>query len=251
MPHITLDRIGVDFTIYQTSARSWRRTLLRAAVGGMIGTSEESGRVVVKALQGIALDLRSGCRLALMGHNGAGKTTLLRAMAGIFHPTEGRIDVVGRRAPLFDIGLGFDDEATGYENILLRGLLMGFSREEIDSKTQRIAEFSGLGNFLDLPVRTYSSGMTMRLMFSIATSVEADILLMDEWIASGDQDFFEHAERQLNDLIDRSHILVLASHNTGLLKKFCNRGVVLEGGSVAFDGPVEDAVAYYQHSGNA
>jgi ABC-type polysaccharide/polyol phosphate transport system ATPase subunit len=251
MPHITLDQIGVDFTIYQTSARSWRRTLLRAAVGGMIGTSEESGRVVVKALQGIALDLRSGCRLALMGHNGAGKTTLLRAMAGIYYPTKGRIDVAGRRAPLFDIGLGFDDEATGFENIMLRGLLMGFSRKEIDSKTQRIAEFSGLGNFLDLPVRTYSSGMTMRLMFSIATSIEADILLMDEWIASGDQDFFEHANRRLNDLIDRSHILVLASHNTVLLKQFCNRGVVLDGGSIAFDGPIDEAVAHYQHSGNA
>jgi ABC-type polysaccharide/polyol phosphate transport system ATPase subunit len=250
MPHITLDQIGVDFTIYQTSARSWRRTLLRAAVGGIIGTSEESGRVVVKALQGVSLDLRSGCRLALMGHNGAGKTTLLRAMAGIYHPTTGRINVAGRRAPMFDISLGFDEEATGFENIMLRGLLMGFSREEIDSKTQRIAEFSGLGNFLDLPVRTYSSGMMMRLMFSIATTIEADILLMDEWIAAGDRDFLQHANLRLLDLIDRSHILVFASHNTVLLKSLCNRGVVLDGGRIAFDGPVNAAIEQYVKARN-
>lgn len=251
MPYVTLDDVGIDFTIYQTSARSWKRTIFRAAVGGIVGTSGESGRVVVKALQGVALDLRSGCRLALLGHNGAGKTTLLRTMAGIYYPTTGRLDVAGHRAPLFDIGLGFDEEATGFENIMLRGLLMGFSREEINERMPRIAEFSGLGEFLDLPVRTYSSGMMMRLMFSIATSIEADILLMDEWIASGDQDFMEHANRRLSSLIDRSHILVFATHNTSLLKQLCNRAVVLDSGHVAFDGPVEAAIAYYQRTGNA
>jgi ABC-type polysaccharide/polyol phosphate transport system ATPase subunit len=249
MPHVTLDRVGVEFTIYQTSARSWKRTLLRAAVGGMVGTSEESGRIMVKALQDVALDLRSGCRLAVLGHNGAGKTTLLRMMAGIYYPTSGRLSVEGRRAPLFDISLGFDEEATGFENIMLRGLLMGLDREDVTARTQAIAEFSGLGEFLDLPVRTYSSGMMLRLMFSIATSVEAEILLMDEWIASGDQDFREHANRRLRTLIDRSHILVFASHDTDMLKKLCNRAVVLESGHVTFDGSVEAAVAHYQRVG--
>jgi len=245
MPRLTLDSINVDFTIYQMSARSWRQTLFRAAVGGVVGTSETSGRVVVKALQDISLELRSGCRLALMGHNGAGKTTLLRTLAGIYHPTAGRIEVEGRRVPLFDIGLGLDEEATGYENIKLRGLLLGFNNEQIEYKMQEIADFSGLGNFLDLPVRTYSSGMMMRLMFSIAVSIEAEILLMDEWIAAGDQDFIQHANDRLNALIDRSHILVFASHNTDLLQSLCNRALVLDGGRIVFDGPIKAGVAHY------
>jgi ABC-type polysaccharide/polyol phosphate transport system ATPase subunit len=245
MPHVSLDHTNVDFTIYQMSARSWRHTLFRAAVGGVVGTSGTSGRVVIKALQDISLELRSGCRLALMGHNGAGKTTLLRTLAGIYHPTAGRIEVEGRRVPLFDIGLGLDEEATGYENIKLRGLLLGFNSEEIANKTQEIADFSGLGSFLDLPVRTYSSGMLMRLMFSIAVSIEADILLMDEWIAVGDQDFIQHANDRLNALIDRSHILVFASHDTHLLQALCNRAVVLDSGRIVFDGPIRAGVAHY------
>jgi lipopolysaccharide transport system ATP-binding protein len=246
MAHIKLDKIDVDFTIYQAAARSWRRTLFRAAVGGLINTSEESGRIVVRALQGIDLDLQNGCRLALLGHNGAGKTTLLRALAGIYHPTAGSISAEGRRVPLFDIGLGFDEEATGIENIMLRGLLMGLKRAEIEHKVKEIAEFSGLGEFIDLPVRTYSSGMTLRLMFAIATNIEAEILLMDEWIASGDQDFIEKANHRLNELIDRSHILVFASHNLELMQKLCNRGVVLDGGRLAFDGPIDDAIEHYR-----
>src|SRR5712691_9651930 len=158
MAHIKLNNINVDFTIYQAAARSWRRTLFRAAVGGLINTSVESGRVLVRALQGIDLELQDGCRLALLGHNGAGKTTLLRTIAGIYYPTEGSISTEGRRVPLFDIGLGFDEEATGLENIMLRGLLMGLKRKEIEKKVREIAEFSGLGEFIDLPVRTYSSG---------------------------------------------------------------------------------------------
>jgi ABC-type polysaccharide/polyol phosphate transport system ATPase subunit len=244
-PYITLDRVNVDFTLYQTSARSWRQSLFRATVGGMVGTSEQSGKMVVKALQNINLNLRSGCRLALMGHNGAGKTTLLRTLAGIYRPTAGRFAVEGRRVPLFDIGLGFDEEATGYENIKLRGLLLGFSSEQIEGRTQQIAEFSGLGDFLDFPVRTYSSGMLLRLMFSIAVSIEAEIVLMDEWIAAGDQDFVQHANERLNALIDRSHILVFASHNTELLKSLCNQAVVLDGGRIAFNGSIDAGVAYY------
>jgi homopolymeric O-antigen transport system ATP-binding protein len=246
MVYIKLDNINVDFPIYQAAARSWRRTLFRAAVGGRINTSEVSGRVVVRALDGIDLELKSGCRLALLGHNGAGKTTLLRALAGIYHPTAGSLSAEGRRVPLFDIGLGFDEEATGLENILLRGLLMGLKRAEIERKVKEISDFSGLGEFLDLPVRTYSSGMTLRLVFSIATSIEADILLMDEWIASGDQDFVEKANRRLNELIDRAHILVFASHSFEMVKGLCNRGVVLDGGRIAFDGSIEAAIEHYR-----
>jgi lipopolysaccharide transport system ATP-binding protein len=232
--HISLDRVGIDFTIYHASARLLKKTLLRTAVGGFIRTPNERGHVVVRALQDITLDIRSGDRVALLGHNGAGKTTLLRALAGIYS-----------RIPLLAIGLGLDDEASGYENILLRGLLIGLSRSEIERSVDDIAAFSGLGDFLDLPMRTYSSGMIMRLMFSIATSVEAEILLMDEWFGTGDQEFVVKANERVRKLIDRARILIFASHNLGLVEKLCNRGVVLEGGRVIFDGSIKEAIALY------
>jgi len=243
--YIKLDRVGIDFTIYQVSARQLKKTLLRTAVGGFIKMCDERGRVVVSALQDINLDIYSGDRVALLGHNGAGKTTLLRAMAGIYSPTTGTINVGGRRTPLLEIGVGLDYEASGYENILLRGLLIGLSRSEIENKVDDIAAFSGLGDFLDLPIRTYSIGMILRLMFSIATSVETEILLMDEWLGVGDQEFVDKANDRLHKLVDRSHILIFASHNLGLLEKICNRGILLEGGRIIFDGPVKEAVVLY------
>jgi ABC-2 type transport system ATP-binding protein len=243
--HIRLDRVGVEFTIYAASARLLKKTLLRTAVGGFIRTSEVGGHIVVRALQNITLDISSGERVALLGHNGAGKTTLLRAMAGIYSPTAGSVIASGRRMPLFDIGLGLDQEASGYENILLRGLLIGLTRSDIDRKVDDIAAFSGLGDFLSLPVRTYSTGMVLRLLFSIATSVDSEILLMDEWLATGDQEFITKADRRLHDLIDRSHILIFASHNLGLLEKLCNRAIVLQAGSIIFDGPVKEALTQY------
>jgi ABC-type polysaccharide/polyol phosphate transport system ATPase subunit len=245
MPHIKLTSVHIDFPIYQGSARLLQKAIVRSTVGGLLGKSKESGRVVVRALTNVNAVIRSGDRIALLGHNGAGKTTLLRCMAGIYHPTVGQLTVEGRRVPLFDIGLGFDEEASGYENVLLRGLLMGLKRSEIDRKVDDIASFSELGDFLHLPVRTYSSGMALRLLFSIATSVEADILLMDEWIATGDQAFIDKADRRLRQLVGRSHILVIASHNLGLLESLCNRALLLDGGSIAFDGPVREAIDRY------
>jgi ABC-type polysaccharide/polyol phosphate transport system ATPase subunit len=243
--HVRLERFSIDFQIYQPSARLAKKALLQAAVGGLVGRSQDSGRVVLRALQEVTLDIPSGQRVALIGHNGAGKTTLLRAIAGIYGPTGGAISVTGAAVPLFDISLGIDAEATGYENILLRGLLMGLTRADIERKVEDIAEFSELGDYLHLPVRTYSSGMMLRLLFSIVTSVDAKILLMDEWLGAGDQEFIAKADRRMQDIIDRSHILMLASHNVELLQKLCNRGVVLQAGRLVFDGPVEQAIDYY------
>ncbi len=243
--HIRLDQVIIDFTIYQASARLLKKTLLHTAVGGFIRASERSKHVSVRALQDINLTIGSGERVALLGHNGAGKTTMLRAMAGIYAPTSGSVSVSGRRMPLFDLGLGLDEDATGYENILLRGMLIGLKRAYIEDNIADIANFSGLGDFLDLPIRTYSSGMVLRLLFSIATSIEADILLMDEWLGSGDRDFLAKADHRLHELIDRSHILIFASHNLELLESLCNRGLVLEGGRIVFDGAVKEAVAVY------
>jgi lipopolysaccharide transport system ATP-binding protein len=242
---LTLDRVGVEFPIYQTSARSLKRTALRTLVGGVIGASGGSGPTIIQALHDVTLELRPGDRVALMGHNGAGKTTLLRVLADIYQPTSGTFCGSGRRAALFDLQVGVDEEATGYECIQLRGLMLGLDRGVIQRKAAEIAAFSELGDYLDLPVRTYSSGMLMRLFFSIATSVEADIVLMDEWIGVGDEHFVDKANKRLRALIDRAHILVIASHNRTLVNSLCNRGILLEGGRIACDGPLETIFSAY------
>lgn len=245
MTLLDLENVGVEFSLYQATARSLKSIVLRTAVGGSLGTAVNTGRLVVKALEGINISLAEGDKLALIGHNGAGKTTLLRVMAGIYEPTEGRIMTQGRSVPLFDIHSGFEDEATGYENIYLRGLLMGFHHSEIEARIGEIADFSELGDYLHLPTRTYSSGMLLRLLFSISTSMPADIVLMDEWIATGDQSFVEKANLRLRQLIDSSHILVLASHDMKLLQKVCNRAALIHSGKIIMTGNVEEVIEAY------
>jgi len=242
---LDLNDVSIDFPIYHSSARSLKQIAIRTAVGGRIRRDGQANRTVVQALRNVSLTLRPGDRLALIGHNGSGKSTLLRVMSGIYHPSSGYVCGVGVRAALCDIQVGQDDEATGYESILLRGLMMGLNRSEIEERVREIAEFSGLGEYLNLPIRTYSSGMVLRLYFSIATSVDSDILLMDEWIASGDEEFAEKANHRLQSLIDRAHILVIASHDRSLLSELCNRAVLLEGGHIVKDGAVETVFAEY------
>jgi ABC-2 type transport system ATP-binding protein/lipopolysaccharide transport system ATP-binding protein len=204
-----------------------------------------SSVTVVQGLRDITLDLKPGDRLGLVGHNGAGKTTLLRVLSGIYYPTIGTITCVGKRMPLTDITVGQDDEATGYQMIQLRGLLLGLSQAEIEAKVDEIAEFSELGEFLDFPIRTYSSGMALRLFFSIATSITADILLMDEWIAAGDEAFMKKANARLQALVDQAHIIVIASHSRATLQRICNRGVLLEGGRIKHSGSLEEVFGAY------
>jgi ABC-2 type transport system ATP-binding protein len=242
LAYLSLSNVGVDFVLYQTPSRSIKRTLLKTAVGGKIGSAADSGKTVVRALNDFSLDLRPGDRLALVGHNGAGKTTLLRVMAGIYAATSGTVSWEGARVPLFDIQSGFEDEATGYENIILRGLLMGFGRREMESKIDEIAAFSELGDYLNLPVRTYSSGMIIRLLFSIATSGSTDILLMDEWIAAGDREFLHKANVRLKNFVNQAEIVVLASHNPDMLRETCNRAVLISGGRLVQAGPVDEVL---------
>ena len=245
MSHISLKDVSVKFPIYQSTSRSFRRALLRTTVGGMVGESRDGRPIEVAALSNIDLEIRPGDRLALIGHNGAGKSTLLRVLAGVYAPCSGEFQSEGRLMPLFDIHMGFDEEATGYENIMLRGLMLGQSRTKIKALSEEIAEFSGLGSFLNLPVRTYSTGMTLRLLFSIATSIESDIVLMDEWLATGDQSFLAKAELRLRQLIGRSEVLILASHSGDLLRNICNRAVVLDAGRIIYDGSVDEALGHY------
>ena len=236
---IIAENLTVDFTVYNSPHRSLKNNLLKIATGGRI-SSEAGGGVTIRALDGVSFTLSEGDRLGLMGHNGSGKSTLLRVLAGVYEPTGGRLVVQGKIASLLDISIGMDPEASGIENIYLRGLLLGLGKEEIRQKIEEIVDFSELGNFIDLPVRTYSSGMSMRLAFSIATCVEADILLMDEWLSVGDADFVKKAEERLKSLVKKTPILVMASHSPGVIREVCTRVIRLEGGRVALEGRPED-----------
>ncbi|MDA8127767.1 MAG: ABC transporter ATP-binding protein [Betaproteobacteria bacterium] len=235
MSHIRATDLVVDFPIYDASQRSLRKAFLSAATGGAI-KHEGQHRVIIRPLDRISFDFREGDRVGVVGHNGAGKTTLLRVLNGVYEPVGGSLDISGRLASLLDITNGFDPDATGYENIVLRGLMMGVKPREIRPKMAEIAEFSGLGEYLDLPLRTYSSGMVLRLAFAVSTSVDADILLMDEWLSVGDAEFNEKASQRLNELISKTAIIVIASHDMAMLSRVCNRIIRLEHGRISEDG---------------
>lgn len=231
MPSISLVDCSLRLPIYGTINRSLKGNVMAAATGGRIAAASKHVRVV-QALTDVSLEIAEGDRVGIMGHNGAGKTSLLRMLAGIYEPTSGHIRIDGRVSSFINLGMGMDPEATGAENILLCGLMFGLGIDDVQRLTPEIAEFSGLGDFLHVPVRTYSSGMNMRLVFSIVTSVDAEILLMDEWLNVGDADFIKRATQRLRRLIDSASILVLASHNENMVKNLCNVVVRMEHGQV-------------------
>lgn len=244
MASILLNDVSVSFPVYDAASRSVKKHLFPPRTGGRISKAGTSGSVIT-ALDHLDLKLEHGDRVGLVGHNGAGKSTLLRVMAGIYEPCAGQIAVDGQIAPLFDITLGMDADATGYDNILMRGLFLGMSKSEIRARATEIAEFTELGDFLDLPIRTYSEGMRMRLAFAISTSISPDILLLDEGIAAGDASFMEKAAARLNEFVDRAAIIVLASHSDALIKHLCNSVVLLERGRVVAQGPTDALLADY------
>lgn len=230
MAELILDDVTIEFPIFGIHATSLKSTLAAAATGGRIGS--DTGVTVVQALRDVSLALHPGDRLGVMGHNGAGKSTLLQVMAGVYAPVRGRVIRRGRVSSLVNPALGIERDATGYENILIRGLIQGVSRAEITRLTPEIAEFSGLGDYLAMPVRTYSTGMLMRLAFSIVTSFQADIVLMDEWLSVGDAAFRERGAVRLRELIRSSGILVLASHSPDLIARECTSIVELCHGGI-------------------
>jgi lipopolysaccharide transport system ATP-binding protein len=214
--------ITVDFPIYSGGSRSLKKTIVNAASGGFFA-QDASKHLVVRALDDVSFNVLPGDRIGLYGHNGAGKSTLLRVMAGIYEPTSGNIVSQGKIASMLSITLGIDPEATGLDNIFTRGYLMGIKPKVMKTLVDEIADFSGLGDYLFLPYRTYSSGMAMRLAFSIATCVNADIILMDEWLSVGDAEFVDKAKVKLSEMINQANIVVLASHNIDLIKSHCNK----------------------------
>jgi ABC-2 type transport system ATP-binding protein/lipopolysaccharide transport system ATP-binding protein len=244
MSFLHLRDVSVEFPIYLGSSRSLRKTLLSSTGRGNLAT-DHSDRINVRALNGVSFDVGDGERFALIGANGAGKTTLLKVLAGVFEPTQGQFVSSGRISSLLDTSVGLMGDSTGYENIILRGMYMGIHPNEMREHVPAIAEFTDLGDYLDMPVRTYSSGMMIRLAFSISTYLPPDILIMDEWLTAGDAQFLAKAQHRIEEFVAGSSILVLASHSMALLQQWCSRGILLHQGRVLMMGPVGDVIDAY------
>lgn len=234
----------VDFPIFDAKSRSMKKAFLGAA-GGAIGRNE-SNVVVVEALKNVNLHLQTGDRVGLVGHNGAGKSTLLRLLAGIYEPTRGSSDIRGRVAPVFDLGVGMDPEISGLENIIIRGLFLGQTRKQMKAKLDDIAEFTELGDYLQMPLRTYSTGMRIRLALGVVTSIEPEILLLDEGIGAVDSAFLAKARNRLEELVERSGILVFASHSNDFLAQLCDTALWVDHGEIRSAGSVDDIVEQYE-----
>lgn len=244
MTKIRLDRVSVSFPVLHTGHRSFKKALMATATGGAI-LRESHSAPVVQALKDISMTFGAGDRVGLVGPNGAGKSTLLRAIAGIYEPNEGAVHVDGSVIPLLDIGLGFDSDLTGRENIRLRGMYLGLRPSAIERLAPEIAEFTELGDYLDLPVRTYSSGMHMRLSLGVATAVHPDVLLMDEWVMAGDANFLDKARARMAQFVEKARILVLASHSEEIIREWCNKAVLLKAGHVEAVGGVDEIFKEY------
>lgn len=235
----------MDFPLYQGGSRSLKKAILASSTKGNIA-KDAFDRVTVRALSNLDLSIERGDRVALLGANGAGKTTLLRVLAGIFEPSQGHVMIDGRVSALLDVSLGLNPDATGRENILLRGMYMGMHPREMRHRAEEIIEFTELEEYIDMPIRTYSSGMMVRLAFAISTCTPPEILVMDEWLSAGDAHFLDKAKKRMADFVNRSSILVLASHAMDLLREWCNRGIYLEHGHIAVAGPINDVIAAYE-----
>lgn len=244
MSKIIFKDVSIDFPIFNATGRSLTSSLLKVATGGLLD-SDPNGRVMVHALSGVTFEINEGERLGLVGHNGAGKSTMLRALSGVYAPSKGVVEIFGSIGSLIDISLGINLEASGRENIFIRGALLGLTKAEIQNKFAEIVEFSELGDFIEMPVRTYSSGMHLRLAFAVSTIVRPEILLMDEWLSVGDESFKNKAETRLEELVSSTKILVIASHSRELIESTCNRVIWLEHGKVKMDGLTNEVLPIY------
>ncbi|MFD9891694.1 ABC transporter ATP-binding protein [Amycolatopsis sp. NPDC059027] len=243
MVSIEVRGASVDFPIFDAKTRSLKKQVLGKA-GGKIGTG---ARVpVIEALRDITLSLSEGDRVGLVGHNGAGKSTLLRLLSGIYEPTRGSTRVIGRIAPVFDLGVGLDPEVSGYENILIRGLFLGMNRRQMEKRVGDIAEFTELGDYLRLPLRTYSAGMRVRLALGVVTTIDPEILILDEGLGAVDSAFLAKARGRLVDLARRSGVLVFASHADELLRELCTTALWMDEGRIRGHGSLDDVLAAYK-----
>ena len=238
MSRIEFRDVCVTFPVFSIKARSIKNSSLSLLRGGKIVQKEKG--LQVKALEGISFECNDGDRVGIVGKNGSGKTTLLRCIQGIYEPTSGVSIVSGRIGSLIDITLGMEAELTGRENIFLRSKFLGLSNTEVRKSLDQIVSFSELENFIDFPIRTYSSGMLLRLAFSVVTAFNFDIILMDEWLTVGDQGFSRKAEERLKSMLTNSRILVVATHSETLLRAICNRAILLDSGTIVCDDSPEE-----------
>jgi lipopolysaccharide transport system ATP-binding protein len=236
---IELLGVTLDYAVYSVRAQSLRSSVMNLAVGGRF-MKDQRDIAVVRALSNIGFRVEEGDRLALIGHNGSGKTTLLKVIAGIYEPSEGMVNVQGRITSMISLGLGMDAEASGLQNIYNIGLMRLVRKSVIKERIQSIVDFSELGAFINLPVKTYSAGMVARLNFAIATELEADILVLDEWLGAGDASFHEKAADRMNRFVEKAKILVIGTHSTTLVRQVCNKVCVLDGGRMSYFGPTDE-----------
>jgi ABC-2 type transport system ATP-binding protein/lipopolysaccharide transport system ATP-binding protein len=247
MASIRFDAVSVDIPIFNASNRSLKNNVISAATGGQI-QPRDSGRLSVRAVDQLSPSLEHGTRVGLVGHNGAGKSTILRIMAGIYAPTAGRVSVSGDVASMFDLAFGMDPDATGWDNIILRGMLLGYSKQEIQRRADEIGAISDLGEFLDMPLRTYSTGMATRLAFAVSTSIRPEILLIDEGIGAGDAAFLQQAKERMRSFVSEAGLLVLASHADDLLRQWCTTAIWMEHGRMRMHAGIDEVLDAYHDS---
>jgi lipopolysaccharide transport system ATP-binding protein len=242
-PSICLDRVNLHY-----DAAAFKERSLKGLLGGLFRfqSSLKPKVMDVHALKDVSVEIRAGERVGLLGHNGAGKSTFLKTVAGLYPTSSGSVTVKGDVRSLFDLSLGFEPDASGRENILYRGLLLGLAPSYMRAKEAEIVNFAGLGEFIDYPIKTYSAGMQVRLAFAISTAVGGDVLLLDEVIGAGDANFMSKAKARISSLVEAAEIVVLASHDFGALKNLCNRGLVFNQGAIVFDGSIDDAIQEYR-----
>ena len=240
MAAIEASGLAIEFPLYHHNARSLKQRIL--ASSRLRLRKDEDNRIVVSALRDLNFTIRSGERVALVGPNGAGKTTLLRTVAGIYEPVAGRLRVTGEIGSLIDPAAGMDVLLTGRENVILRALYRGMTEAQGRALAEEVAGFAGLGDFLDMPIRGYSAGMNVRLAFAMATAMTPEILLMDEWFLAGDAEFMQKAEERLARLVTDAEILLIATHDMKIVRKWCTRAIRLEGGRIAADGTVDEVL---------
>lgn len=245
MASISIEKVCLDYPVYGQEPRLFTKKMLSLASAGRLVRSSKVS--YVRSVEDLTLSVTSGQRVGLIGNNGAGKTSILKLVSGIYAPSSGVINVDGAINPILGSGYGLDEEATGYENIILGGVTLGRTVKEMKELTKQIAEFTELGSFLDMPFKTYSAGMKTRLAFGITTSFSADILVVDEGIGAGDKDFNAKAQKRLSEFMNNAKILLLASHSNDLIKQFCTHVLVMKGGKNVFFGSVEDGFNYYEN----
>lgn len=228
---INIKNLSLEFEILDSSKQSLKKEIINKTVGGLLNKNKKD-KTIIKSLNNINLQIKSGDRIGLIGHNGSGKSSLLQVIAGIYQQTSGDLEVKGSIIPIIDLNHGLDFEATGYENIIIKGILYGNEVNEVKKNIDSIIEFSELGDFINMPIKNYSMGMILRLAFATATFQNAQIFLLDEWLSVGDESFVKKCETRLNNMIQHSEILIFASHDMSLINRVCNKIIKLEAGKI-------------------